>query len=233
MKTVSCIKYTKHANTRLNHLILYVLSRNLTVVFSALYFLISTNLNHYLITRSLARFQIHNIFAMSSPSESRPASPLPDEPVPDHEDPIDAPITTPTANADDDDLSDNDSILSDVDEAQFEDFDPANVAIDRPPVPVHEGNLKLIGRHKRKRDGDQADEGGKRKKREGKREKSRKSAKRNDDDDDFSGGQEVEGKRIRKKKSGTEGGSSGRRDKIRGRKATPENEESLTPEERQ
>lgn len=168
---------------------------------------------------------------MSSPSELRTASPLPEvghESIQDYED---APITTPTPNADDDDLSDNDSILSDVDEAQFEDFDPANVAIDRPALLVHEGNLKLIGRHKRKRDGEQGDEGGKRKKREGKREKPRRSGKRNDDDDDFSGGQEVEGKRIRKKKAGTEGGSSGRRDKIRGRKATPENEESLTPEE--
>lgn len=174
---------------------------------------------------------------MSSPSESRPVSPLLDvghDSVQDYEDPVNAPITTPIANADDDDLSDNDSILSDVDEAQFEDFDPANVAIDRPAVPVHEGNLKIIGRHKRKRDGEQAEEGGKRKKREGKREKSRRSAKRNDDDDDdFSGGQEVEGKRLRKKKPGTEGGSSGRRDKTRGRKATAEDEESLTPEESQ
>ena len=175
---------------------------------------------------------------MSSPSELGPVSPLPEvghESVQDLKDPTDAAITTPTANAnDDDDLSDNDSILSDVDEAQFEDFDPANVAIDRPPVLVHEGNLKLIGRHKRKRDEEQIGEGVKRKKREGKREKSRKSAKRNDnDDDDFSGGQELEGKRIRKKKPGTEGGSSGRREKIRGRKATPENEELLTPEESQ
>lgn len=152
----------------------------------------------------------------------------------DLEEPTEGPITAVTANADDDDLSDNDSLLSDVDEAQFEDFDPANVAIDRPAVPVHEGNLKVIGRHKRKRDGEQAEDGGKRKKREGKREKSRKSSKRNDDDDDdFSGGQELEGKRLRKKKPGTEGGSSGRRDKTRGRKATPEDEESLTPEESQ
>lgn len=165
---------------------------------------------------------------MSSPSA------LPDvglESDQDFEDPTNAPITTATTNANDDDLSDNDSLLSDVDEAQFEDFDPANVAIDRPAVPVHEGNLKIIGRHKRKRDGEQAEEGGKRKKREGRREKSRKSAKRDEDDDDFSGGQELEGKRLRKKKPGAEGGSSARRDKTRGRKTTPEDEESLTPEE--
>lgn len=175
---------------------------------------------------------------MSSPSELGPVSPSPEvdhESVHDYEDPTGAPVTNPTADANDDDLSDNDSILSDVDEAQFEDFDPANVAIDRPPVLVHEGNLKLIGRHKRKRDGEQGDEGGKKKKKDGKRDRSRKSAKKNDDDDDddFSGGQEVEGKRIRRKKPGAEGGSSGRRDKTRARKATPEDEESLTPEESQ
>ena len=57
--------------------------------------------------------------------------------------------------------------------------------------------------------------------------KSRRSGK-NSDDDDFSGGQEVEGKRIRKKKHGAEGG---RREKTRPRKGTPEDEESLDPEE--
>lgn len=171
---------------------------------------------------------------MSSPSESRPASPSSDghEPVNDIDDRAGASVAKPIADMDDD-LSDNDSILSDVDEAQFEDFDPANVTIDRPTIPVDEGNVKLLGRHKRKRDGEQGDEeGGKRKKKEGKRERSRKSKKKNDDDDDdFSGGQEVEGKRIRKKKSGAEGGSGARREKTRTRKATPEDEESLDPEE--
>ena len=101
---------------------------------------------------------------MSSPSDSRPGSPeaaVSNESVHGYEDTADAPIANPTADMDDGNVSDNDSILSDVDEAQFEDFDPANVAIDRPPVLVHEGNLKLIGRHKRKRDGDADDEGGK------------------------------------------------------------------------
>jgi transcription factor SPN1 len=172
---------------------------------------------------------------MSSPSESRPASPSPDghEPDNDIDDPVGASLAKPTADVDDD-LSDNDSILSDVDEAQFEDFDPANVTIDRPAIPVDEGNVKLLGRHKRKRDGEQGDEeGGKKKKKEAKRDRSRKSKKNNDDDDDdFSGGQEVEGKRIRKKKSGAEGGSGARREKARVRKATPEDEELLDPEER-
>lgn len=102
------------------------------------------------------------------------------------------------------DMSDNDSILSDVDEAQFEDFDPANVAIDdRPAIAVDEDNVRLLGRHKRKRDEDMGDEeGGKKKKKEGRREKPKKSGKKkdDDDDDDFSGGQEMEGKRTRKRK---------------------------------
>lgn len=165
---------------------------------------------------------------MSSPSESRPVSPS-QEAGHEFEDPADASGANPTADIDND-LSDNDSILSDVDEAQFEDFDPANVAIDRPAILVDEGTVKLLGRHKRKRDGEGADEeGGKKKKKEGKR--SKKSGKKNDDDDDdyFSGGQEVEGKRIRKKKPGAE---VARRDKARARKATPEDEEALDPEER-
>lgn len=174
---------------------------------------------------------------MSSPSESRPGSPSPEDgrvSVHGSEERDDAPVTNQIPEMDDDDLSENDSILSDVDEAQFEDFDPSKVAIDRPAVLVHEGNLKLIGRHKRKRDGEQADEeGGKKKKKDGKRDRSRKSGGKNgdDDDDDFSGGQEVEGKRIRKKKSGTEGGNGGRRERTRARKAPLEDEESLTPEE--
>lgn len=133
----------------------------------------------------------------------------------------------------DPDISDNESILSDVDEAQFEDFDPANVAIDDRPIAVDEDNVKLLGRHKRKRDGESGDtEGAKKKKREGRREKTRKIKKKDDDDeDDFSGGQELEGKRVRRKKLIAEGGASARKEKVRVRKSTPENEEALDPEE--
>ena len=50
-------------------------------------------------------------------------------------------------------LSDDESILSEVDEAQFENFDPENVDVeDRPQLAIDEDNLKLIGRHKRKRE---------------------------------------------------------------------------------
>ena len=132
----------------------------------------------------------------------------------------------------DPDISDNESILSDVDEAQFEDFDPANVAIDDRPIAVDEDNVRLLGRHKRKRDGETGDaEGGKKKKKEGRREKPKKLRKKKDDDDedDFSGGQELEGKRVRRKKPIAEGGA--RKEKVRARKSTPENEEALDPEE--
>ena len=141
-------------------------------------------------------------------------------------------LTTADIDAD---LSDNDSILSDVDEAQFEDFDPANVAIDdRPAIAVDEDNVKLLGRHKRKRDGEYGDgEGSKKKKKEGKREKPKKARKKQDgdSDDDFSGGEELEGKRPRKKKAVATGESGARREKVRPRKATPEDEEVLDPEE--
>ncbi|OJJ63653.1 hypothetical protein ASPSYDRAFT_38261 [Aspergillus sydowii CBS 593.65] len=71
--------------------------------------------------------------------------------------------------------SDDESILSEVDEAQFEDFDPENVDIeDRPQLDIDEENLKLIGRHKRKRTGDE--EGSSRRKKEGRRKKSRRHA---------------------------------------------------------
>ncbi|MCJ1399567.1 Transcription factor iws1 [Xylographa trunciseda] len=178
---------------------------------------------------------------MSSESESIPASPLPEAgndpsdpnelPYQDH-DPPSAPIGDPTADMDA--LSDNESVLSDIDEAQFEDFDPANVAIDeRPAIAVDEDTVKLLGRHKRKRDlgdGVAGGEGGKRKRKEGKREKPKKSRKKRDEDDNFSGGEELEGKRARKKKAIAEGGE--KREKPRPRPATPENEEKLDPVER-
>lgn len=179
---------------------------------------------------------------MSSSPGSRPVSPLleagngpydPNQPLHQDNDPPSAPVADPTADMDA--LSDNESVLSDIDEAQFEDFDPANVAIDeRPAIAVDEDTVKLLGRHKRKRDlGDGAadGDGGKRKKKEGKREKPKKSRKKMDEDDNFSGGEELEGKRARKKKAISE--SNEKREKPRPRKATPENEEELSPQERE
>ncbi|KAL8952639.1 MAG: hypothetical protein Q9222_001445 [Ikaeria aurantiellina] len=178
---------------------------------------------------------------LSPASDSPPLSPLPEglddpndtnAPLYQDEDPPVAPVANPAADIDD--LSDNDSVLSEVDEAQFEDFDPTNIAIeDRPAIAVDEENVKLLGRHKRKRDGDDAGVVKKKKKKEGKREKPKKLRKKRDsDEDDFSGGQEIEGKRKRKPKSIGEGGES-RKERARPRKATPENEDALDPEERE
>jgi transcription factor SPN1 len=129
----------------------------------------------------------------------------------------------------DHDLSDNDSILSEVDEAQFEDFDPANLAIDeRPAIAVDEDTVKLLGRHKRKRDAEGADvDGTKKKKKEGRREKPKKGGKREkpgarEDSPENEDALDPE----EKAKKGV------RREKPRARQATPENEDALDPEER-
>ena len=156
----------------------------------------------------------------------------PNQPLEDIQDPPAASMDN--SRADNEDVSDNESILSDVDEAQFEDFDPNQIAIEeRPAIAVDEDNVKLLGRHKRKRDGEVDGEGGKKKKKEGKREKPKKVRKKQDSDDDFSGGQEIEGKRVRKKKAFTESGEKARKEKPKVRRATPENEEALDPEERE
>ncbi|PGH33096.1 transcription factor iws1 [[Emmonsia] crescens] len=119
------------------------------------------------------------------------------------------------------DISDDESLLSDVDDAQFEDFDAANVSIDeRPAIAIDEENLKLIGRHKRARNEDEEEERKRKKNKEGRRE--RKSRRKQDSDDGFSGGEEIEGKRVRKRREGGEKRSS--------RKVVEEvNEEELDP----
>ena len=178
---------------------------------------------------------------MSSPSLSLsptpPLSPAPQaagEPVDeDFQDPPAAPATNPSADMDND-LSDAESVLSDVDEAQFEDFDPNQITIEeRPAIAIDEDNLKAIGRHKRKRLDGEVDAEGKKKKKEGRREKVKKSKKRKDSDDEFSGGEQMQGKRIRKKKAYIEGeeGARPRKEKAKPRQPSPEVEENLDPEE--
>ncbi|KAJ5937852.1 hypothetical protein N7454_004194 [Penicillium verhagenii] len=126
---------------------------------------------------------------------------------PDHEEPEKAP--TPITAEDDegdkpeasvegqeeenDDDDDDDSILSEVDEAQFDDFDPENVDVeDRPQLAIDEDNLKLIGRHKRKRvEGEEA----RPRRKEGRREK--KSRRTQDEDE---GGDEGSARRQQQKK---------------------------------
>jgi transcription factor SPN1 len=95
-----------------------------------------------------------------------------------------------------DDISDDESILSEVDEAQFENFDPENVDVeDRAPLDVDADNLKLIGRHKRKRA--EGEEGRPRRK-EGRREKKSRRAR---DEEDAEEGSARPRQRKQKEKS--------------------------------
>ena len=121
----------------------------------------------------------------------------------------------------DDDDDDNESVLSEIDEAQFEDFDPNAVSIEARPVAVDQENIGLIGVHKRKRTAEEMAE--KRSKKEGRRDRPKKSRKSRDDDDGFTGGEELSGKRARKNRD------AGEKPERTRRKATPENEDHLTP----
>ncbi|PLB43644.1 hypothetical protein P170DRAFT_369614 [Aspergillus steynii IBT 23096] len=107
--------------------------------------------------------------------------------------------------------SDDESILSEVDEAQFEDFDPENVDVeDRPQLAIDEDNLKLIGRHKRKRDGEGDGSERSRRKREGRREKKTR--------------------RMKELEEGSDGeGSSLRRRERKKKEVVVEDEELLDP----
>src|SRR5437016_11533640 len=119
------------------------------------------------------------------------------------------------------DDSDDDSLLSEVDEAQFADFDATAVQI----APDLETLNRTIKAKKRKRpEGEDAVKPKKRK--EGTREKVKKNRRKVDSDDGFSGGEEIEGKRSRKSKPGTDG------QKERKRRAIEDevNNEDLTPE---
>jgi transcription factor SPN1 len=110
---------------------------------------------------------------------------------------------------DDEKLSDDESILSEVDEAQFDNFDPENVDVEeRPQLAIDEDNLKLIGRHKRKRT--EGDESRPRRK-EGRREKKSRRAAEDD---------------------GEEGGSSRRRERKKREDQPDTDEETLDPETR-
>lgn len=86
-----------------------------------------------------------------------------------------APTTTETTAMDIANLSDDESVLSDIDESQFQGFDPANVELDeRPALAIDEENLKMVGRHKRARREGEEDGAQRRKKKEGRREKKKR-----------------------------------------------------------
>lgn len=118
----------------------------------------------------------------------------------------------------DDGASDNESELSELDENQFGDFDPENIAIEeRPAEMIDETNVNLIGVHKRKRtEGDEAEA---KRKKKNRREKPRRG-KKADEVEVGDGGGERRSKRSRK-----EG-------RVRPASAEKEPEEDLTPEER-
>ncbi len=120
-----------------------------------------------------------------------------------------------------DDDSDDESLLSEVDEAQFADFDATAVQV----APDLETLSKHIKASKRKRVEGEALP----KKKEGRRDKPKRSRKKADSDDGFSGGEEIEGKRARKSK-GVEGSSKERKRRAPAQEEI--NEEHLTPEER-
>ena len=143
--------------------------------------------------------------------------------------------------------SDDESDLSDIDEAQFENFDPANVAIDERTagaveVDLDESNIGLIGVHKRKRS-DVEESGGKTKKKkqqqqQRKQEKPNKRFRKKDDggndgDGDFILTEELMSKRTRKAREPTsDDRESPRKKKKKGTKDKDVDDEQLSPEER-
>lgn len=146
-------------------------------------------------------------------------------PLADPTDDMDAHDEAPEAG--DDDAAPNedvDSDLDELDEAQFDNFDPESATVNVPdqPVAVDDSNVGQLGVHKRKRvEGEDGER--KKKKKEGRREKAKKVRAGGDDEDNFEGGPEIEG--SRRKKSGTAA-------KRAPRARSPENEDELAPEER-
>jgi transcription factor SPN1 len=138
-----------------------------------------------------------------------------------------APAANPDLDMDDEDaaLSDAESELSEVNEDQFDDFDPATVALDdRPAVSIDEDAARgLTAAKKKKRDGD-----GKKPK-----EKKREKKKRPRDEDEDPDGETRDDKRQRKPKSVRTDGERRERDRVKERRpAEPENEQDFTPQER-
>ncbi|CCU76580.1 unnamed protein product [Blumeria hordei] len=125
----------------------------------------------------------------------------------------------------DDDPSDNESELSEVDEAEFAEFDPTTVALDdRPLVDIDEDIARTLKASKRKR----SDLDGKTPK-EAKRERKNRSRRENAEDGDENSNE----RRTKKSRSSRSDGARQDREKGRERKlAIPENEENLTPDER-
>lgn len=114
-------------------------------------------------------------------------------------------------------LSDNESVLSEVDEAQFEDFEIGDIAVEeRPAQIIDETNINLIGVHKRKRTEGEG-EAPKKKKKKADRPRRKKRGEEDVAGDDA-------GAKKSRRSTRKEGGG-------RARAATPD-DANLTPEER-
>lgn len=126
---------------------------------------------------------------------------------------------SPASGDDVDHMSDKDSdVLSEVDENQFEDYDPTTAPIEERPVEIDEDIAKTLKASKRKRaDGETV-----KKPKEGRREKKRRT-----DDDVSADGEVLEGKRIRKGRA--DGGARRPREEEA---PEPAEDETLTPEQR-
>lgn len=134
---------------------------------------------------------------------------------------------TGAAVDDDDDLE---SELEELDEKEFENFDPSALNLPDQPLAVDESNVALLGVHKRKRTAEEEAERERKKKRKEKKRDKPKRSRKGGDEDDFEGGEEMSGKRSRKAKAGADG----RPAKSKSRARTPDDvdEENLSPEER-
>ncbi|GAM83609.1 hypothetical protein ANO11243_015970 [Dothideomycetidae sp. 11243] len=115
---------------------------------------------------------------------------------------------------------DSDDALSEIDDAQFADFDPDAIAIDERRV-VDASDVALLGKHKRKRDEGEGEP--KKKRKEGRRDKPKKK-KRRDDDEGLDAGDTTEGRRSRRQKEPVE--------RRKRRTPSPEDDSNLTPEEK-
>ena len=138
----------------------------------------------------------------------------------------------PNPDSRDNEEPDSDDNLSEMDDAQFDDFNANDVAIEERPRVVDANGVALLGKHKRKREeGEGAEGAGKKKRKEGRREKPKRSKKRAEEgEDEFNEDVDMEGGGVRRRKRGTaEGGE------VRRRKRTPsvERDQLLTPEERE
>ncbi|KAH7010005.1 transcription factor IWS1 [Ilyonectria destructans] len=148
----------------------------------------------------------------------------------DNESPVGSPANEPVDNGrerefDEDAGGDSDKdseLLSEVDEDQFEDYDPETANIEDRPVDIDEDIARTLKATKRKRaDGEVA-----KKPREGRREKKRRDR---DDDAPMDDGADEAGKTARRSRRT---GDSERRPRAKPATPEPENEDHLTPEEK-